>query len=121
MLAAVEAVAIASAKTYNRYGSGLHKQAYLYGGLDTGPTELSRNFGASWGIGGWLLTDFLRKVGPETAANLRARVAAEITTTFASHYTRTISLAEALDPGVIAAYARRSTGEKFLINPSLPV
>lgn len=121
LLAAMEAVAGASAQAYNRYGSSVHKQVYIYGGLDLGPTELSRNFGASWGLGGWLLPDFLRKIGTEDANRLRARVAAEITTTFASHYTRILSLADALDPAVIAAYNRKATGEKFLINPSLPV
>jgi NADPH:quinone reductase len=117
----MEAVASASAKTYSGYGSSVYKQVYIYGGLDTGPTELTRGFGMSWGIGGWLLSNFLAKVGPEAVARLKARVAAEIKTTFASHYTRTISLLEALDPDVIAAYSRRATGEKFLINPNLAV
>jgi hypothetical protein len=75
----------------------------------------------AWGIGGSLLFHFLAKVGPEVEARLKARVASEIRTTFASHYTRTISLLEALDPGVIAAYSRRATGEKFLINPNLAI
>jgi len=121
VLSGMEAVASASAKTYSGYGSSVYKQVYIYGGLDTGPTELTRGFGMSWGIGGWLLSNFLAKVGPEAVARLKARVAAEIKTTFASHYTRTISLLEALDPDVIAAYSRRATGEKFLINPNLAV
>ena len=104
---------------YSRYGSELHKQVYLYGGLDTGPTELVRGFGMAWGVGGWLVTYFLRKAGPERVAALKARVAAELTTTFASHYTRTLSLADVLDPANIASYAARATGEKVLINPSL--
>ena len=104
---------------YSRYGSELHKQVYLYGGLDTGPTELVRGFGMSWGVGGWLVTYFLRKAGPERVGQLKARVAAELTTTFASHYTRTLSLADVLDPANIARYAARATGEKVLINPSL--
>ncbi len=104
---------------YSRYGSTVHKQVYLYGGLDTRPTELGRGFGMFWGVGGWLVTAFLRKAGPERVADLKARVAAELTTTFASHYTRTLSLAEALDPTAIALYAARATGEKVLVNPSL--
>jgi NADPH:quinone reductase len=122
ILAAMEAVAVSLGDpTLSRYGSNVRKQLYIYGGLDLGITELARNFGFSWGLGGWLLNNFLREVGPEVEERLRARVASEITTTFASHYTRVISLSEALDPAVIAAYSRKATGEKFLINPSLPV
>ena len=110
ILNAMEAVAAgASAETYNMYGSSVHKQVYIYGTLDPGPIELTRGSGMAWGIGGWLLFHFLAKVGPEVEARLKARVASEIRTTFASHYTRTISLLEALDPGVIAAYSRRAT------------
>ncbi|HVF92676.1 MAG TPA: zinc-binding dehydrogenase [Sphingomonas sp.] len=118
ILTAIEAAANRKAASYSRYGSSVHKQAYIYGSLDVRPTVIDRNFGLAWGIGGWLLTPFLARVGPARTAELRARVAAELKTTFASHYTRVISLAEALDPAVIAAYARRATGEKFLIDPS---
>ena len=122
ILNAMEAVAAgASAETYNMYGSSVHKQVYIYGALDPGPIELTRGYGMAWGIGGWLLFQFLAKVGPEVEARLKARVASEIRTTFASYYARTISLLEALDPDVIAAYSRRATGEKFLINPSLAI
>ena len=107
-----------SGGAYSRYGSTTHKQVYIYGGLDTGPTELSRGFGMYWGLGGWLLTGFLIKIGPAEAARLRQRVADELKTTFASHYTREISLAEALQPEIMAAYNKRATGEKYLINPS---
>ncbi len=96
----------------------MHKQAYIYGGLDTGPTTLTRGFGMAWGVGGWLLPPFLARIGPAAAQALRERVARELKTTFASHYTAEISLAEALRPEVIAAYARRATGEKYLINPA---
>ncbi len=119
ILSAMEVVASRKAGAYSRYGSSVLKQVYIYGALDTGPTELVRSFGMIWGLGGWLLTPFLMKIGPEGAAALRARVAREITTTFASRYDRTISLAEALDPVVVAAYARRATGGKFLIDPSI--
>jgi NADPH:quinone reductase-like Zn-dependent oxidoreductase len=119
ILTAMEIAANRTAATYSRYGSTVHKQVYIYGGLNTGPTELNRAFGMAWGLGGWLLTPFLAKVGPAEVAKLRARVAAEIITTFASHYTKTISLSQALDPAVIAAYNKRATGEKYLINPNL--
>ena len=118
ILTAIEAAANRKAGGYSRYGSSVHKQAYIYGSLDVRPTIIDRNFGLAWGIGGWLLTPFLARIGAERTGELRARVAAELKTTFASHYTQVIGLREALDPAVIAAYARRATGEKFLIDPS---
>jgi NADPH:quinone reductase-like Zn-dependent oxidoreductase len=117
MLTAMEAALNRTATSYNRYGSTTHKQVYIYGGLDTGPTELNRNFGMAWGLGGWLLTFFLQRIGPAEGQKLRERVAREIKTTFASHYSHVISLAEALKPEVMAAYNRKSTGEKYLIAP----
>jgi hypothetical protein len=118
ILTAMEIAANQRATSYSRYGSTVFKQVYIYGGLDTGPTELNRAFGMAWGLGGWLLTPFLTKIGPAESQKLRERVAAEIKTTFASHYTRTISLAQALQPDIIAAYNRRATGEKYLITPN---
>ena len=118
ILSAMEVAANRKATVYSRYGSSTYKQVYIYGGLDTRPTELARNFGLSWGVNGWLLTPFLAKIGPEAAGKLRARVAAELKTTFASHYTAELSLAEVLQPETIAAYARKATGEKYLINPN---
>ncbi len=118
ILGAMEAVQSKKAGAYSRYGSSVHKQVYIYGGLDVSPTELSRSFGLMWGLGGWLLTPFLMKAGPEVAARLRQKVADELTTTFASHYTQTISLTETLKPEVIAAYNKKTTGEKYLINPN---
>ncbi len=102
---------------FTRYGSNVHKQVYIYGGLDTGPTELFRSYGMAWGLGGWLLTNFIQKVGPEEAGKLRQRVADELKTTFASHYTAELSLIDALKPEVIAAYNGKHTGEKYLITP----
>jgi NADPH:quinone reductase-like Zn-dependent oxidoreductase len=107
-----------TAKEYSRYGSNVHKQVYMYGGLDTGPVELNRAFGMAWGVGGWLLFPFLQKIGPADGARLRQRVIAELKTTFASHYTQVVSLQEALQLSNLAAYAKRATGEKFLINPN---
>ena len=119
ILAAMEAAANASATEYSRYGSTVHKQVYIYGGLDRGPTEFARNFGMAWGIGGWLLTPFLGRIGLEGLVRLRNRVVAELTTTFASHYTDEVSLAGALNLDAIKTYARQATGQKFLIRPSL--
>lgn len=118
ILSCMEVAANRTAKVYSRYGSSVNKQVYIYGGLDTGPTTLNRSFGLTWSVAGFLLTPFLMKAGPETNAAMRARVLAELTTTFASHYTQEISLAEALDPAVLAVYNKRATGEKFLINPT---
>jgi len=118
ILTAMEAAANRSAKEYSRYGSTVHKQVYIYGGLDRGPTQFSRTFGMAWGIGGWLLTPFLQKIGHEAAQTLRERVAAEIKTTFASAYTKEISLADALRLDEIAVYGKLATAQKYLINPN---
>jgi NADPH:quinone reductase-like Zn-dependent oxidoreductase len=107
-----------TAKEYSRYGSTTHKQVYIYGSLNTGAVELNRNYGMAWGVGGWLLTPFLQKIGFEAAQKLRERVAAEIKTTFASTYTKEVSLAEALRIEEIAVYGKQATGEKYLINPN---
>ena len=117
ILNGMEQAASAAATEYSRYGSAVHKQVYIYGGLDTGPTTLTRNFGMAWGVGGWLLTPFLQNVGGEGFARLRARVAAELTTTFASTYTQEVSLAGMLQPEAFRAYVKRATGEKFLVTP----
>jgi NADPH:quinone reductase-like Zn-dependent oxidoreductase len=118
ILTCMEAAANKTAKEYSRYGSSIYKQVYIYGSLDTRPTELSRSFGLSWGVGGWLLTPFLQKIGPADIGKLRQRVASELKTTFASHYTKVVSLQETLDLANIDIYNKRSTGEKFLINPN---
>jgi NADPH2:quinone reductase len=118
ILTCMERAAGRKATSYNRYGSTTHKQVYIYGGLDLRPTELSRNFGMAWGVGGWLVTWFLQKIGSRDTQRLRERVAAELMTTFATHYTAEISLLEALAPAVIAAYNKRATGEKYLITPN---
>ncbi|HTO59061.1 MAG TPA: zinc-binding dehydrogenase [Pseudomonadales bacterium] len=118
ILTCMEIAANKTAKEYSRYGSTTHKQVYIYGGLDRSPTEFNRNFGMAWGIGGWLLTPFLQKIGPAAAQKLRERVASEVKTTFASKYTKVVSLAEALQLKEIAVYAKQATGEKYLINPN---
>jgi len=118
ILTAMEIAANRKASEYSRYGSTTYKQVYIYGGLAMRPTELNRGFGMSWGVGGWLLTPFLMKMGAAEAAKLRQRVADELKTTFASHYSHEISLAEAPDPAIIAAYNKKTTGEKYLICPA---
>jgi NADPH:quinone reductase-like Zn-dependent oxidoreductase len=118
ILTAMEIAASKSMAAYSRYGSSTFKQLYIYGMLDTSPTQLTRSFGFAWSVGGFLLTSFLQKIGPGRGAELRARVAAGLRTTFASHYSHTISLAEALDLDVMSRYLKRETGQKYLIDPS---
>jgi len=118
VLTAMEIVASANEPGFSGYGSTTHKQLYIYGGLDNSHTELRRAYGMAWGIGGWLLTPFLSRIGREATQHLRQRVADELTTIFASNYAKEISLAEALDLENIAVYNQRATGEKYLINPN---
>ena len=119
ILTCMEAAASAASPGFARYGSNVHKQVYVYGGLDRNPTELTRNYGMAWGIGGWLLTPFLFKVGPEVMDRMRRRVASSLKTTFASRYTAEVSLAGMLAPDAIATYGRQSTGSKYLVRPQL--
>ena len=118
ILGCMEAAINKTATEYSRYGSATHKQVYIYGGLDRVPTEFVRNFGMAWGMGGWLLFPFLQKLGDEGTQRLRSRVIAELKTTFASHYTREVSLVEALQLDAIGVYGKQATGEKFLLNPN---
>ncbi|KPQ07857.1 MAG: Zn-binding dehydrogenase [Rhodobacteraceae bacterium HLUCCA12] len=118
ILNAMEAVAARGMKSYSRYGSERMKQVYIYGSLDTGPTVLKRGFGMRWGVGGWLLFHFLRRADADTVKRMRDRVAAEMSTTFASHYTASISLAEVLNPETALAYMKKSTGSKYLVRPT---
>lgn len=118
ILGAMEAALLAKKRPTGSYGSPVYKQAYIYGRLDMSPAPITAGVGMAWGLGGWLLMYHLARIGPEAEQKLRERVANEITTTFASHYTREISLTEALEPDVIRGYNRKATGEKFLIVPS---
>lgn len=119
ILQCMESAAARAMTIYSRYGSDTFKQVYIYGALDVGPTILNRSFGFQWSVSGWLLFPFLRKAGPAVSERLRQRVLDELTTTFASTYTRVIGLADALQPLVLQAYERKATGEKFLIDPRL--
>ena len=118
ILTAMEVAANQTATEYNRYGSNTFKQVYIYGGLDRSPTTLNRAFGFTWGLGGWLLTPFIGRIGPERFEELKQKVADEIKTTFASHYTKEISLEEVLQPENINVYSKQATGEKYLVNPN---
>ena len=117
ILAAMEVAANKTAKEYSRYGSDTYKQVYIYGGLDQSPTILKRSYGMSWGLGGWLLTPMIGRIGMEKFQAMRARVAKEIKTTFASTYANEISFEEMLQPEIIKSYAKQATGQKYLVNP----
>ncbi len=118
ILSCMESALNSKATQYSRYGSATHKQVYIYGALGQGPIELSRNVGLAWGVGGWLVTPFLQRIGPAATQRLKARVAAELKTTFASRYAGEVSLAEALGLDRIAIYGKTATGRKYLINPN---
>lgn len=118
ILSCMETAALANAESRGPYGSDVYKQVYIYGSLDMSPTVINRNFGFAWGVNSWLLTPFMQKAGMETVVAMRQRVADELTTTFASHYSAEISLEEALQAAVVASYARQATGEKYLITPN---
>lgn len=118
ILSCMEAALNKTSAEYSRYGSATHKQVYIYGGLDPSPTEFVRDFGMSWGMGGWLLFPFLQKIEPAVVQKLKQRVAAELKTTFASHYSKQVSLYEALQLDEISIYGKRSTGAKYLVNPN---
>jgi NADPH:quinone reductase len=49
---------------------------------------------------------------------MRERVAAGLTTTFASSYAGQLSLVQALRPDAIAAYGRMATGTKYVLVPN---
>ncbi len=117
ILTAMEIAANKTSTEYSRYGSDQYKQVYIYGGLDRNPTTLTRSFGFSWGLGGWLLTPFIGRIGQERFGELRQRVANEIDTTFESSYSKVISLSETLEEQNILSYTKQATGEKYLIKP----
>ena len=118
ILTAMEVAANKTATEYSRYGSDKFKQVYIYGGLDRSPTSLTRSFGFSWGLGGWLLTPFIGRIGSEKFGQLQKKVADEISTTFESKYSKIISLEETLHAKNILSYTKQATGEKYLIKPN---
>ena len=117
LLSAMERALTRDTKEFSRYGSDTHKQVYLYGGLDTAPTELLRNYGMAWGVGGWLVMSCMSKIGKEAAGKLKERVGRELTTTFATQYAKELTLQQLLDPEEVKTYAQRTTGGKVLVRP----
>ena len=117
ILTAMEQVAVSKMTTFSRYGSDTFKQLYIYGNMDTSPTTFNRTFGVAWSIKAWLLSPFLQQLGMEKLVQLQQRIGAELTTTFATEYAGSVSLAGMLDPAAIATYAARHTGSKYLVTP----
>ncbi len=117
ILSCMEAVASQSMTQYSVYGSDANKQVYIYGSLDRSPTTLVRSFGFSWNIGGFLLIPFLQKISPQQHVKMRSRIASEIRTTFASHYSHSASLAELLSLDALSIYGAQATGQKYLLTP----
>ena len=115
ILTAMEIAAVSKRSQWSPYGSDQHKQIYVYGQLDLGPTELTRGFGWVWSVGGWLLNPFMNRAGPERVMRMKKRVVEEIGTTFASHYSLRIPLSESLSSMAVAAYSARKTGQKALL------
>lgn len=120
IITAMEAAALRAnpRPEFSLYGSRVPKALYIYGSLDLGPTLFSRGFDYRWRLAGWLLTDFLSDAEPEVAARMRARIQAELTTTFASRYKAHIGLEALLTREAVAEYNSRRTGEKYLLLPN---
>ena len=104
--------------SWTPYGTTVLKQVYIYGALDFSPTVIDRKFGLTWSVGGYLLTNALARLGGEAIGRMRTRVLAEAKTTFSSGYAQTIGLRDVLQPEVLTVFARRSTGTKYLIDPT---
>ncbi len=121
ILSAMEAHCLAQTFEYDRYGSKVHKQVYLYGGLDTRPSELDRSYGMSWSVGGWLIFDELERMKVERLDALRSRISAEMQSTFTCEFAGELSMTELLDPDTLKLIAQRSTGAKYLVEPRKPL
>jgi hypothetical protein len=117
LLMAMETALIGNGEPATGYGTSVHKQVYIYGGLDIGPIVIHRRFGFSWSVAGWLLTPFMATLSMDDHVRLRSRVVAGLTTTFASSYSHEVSLDGMLDPSTAQAYARQATGSKYLVRP----
>lgn len=120
ILAAMERAALRANtdQAFTLYGSNVPKKVYIYGALDLGPTILDRSLDFRWQLAAWLLPPFLASCEPEVARRLRARVLAELKTTFASHYEAQIDLDAMLSREAVLAYNARRSGEKYLLVPN---
>ena len=117
ILTAMEVAQSRDMRHYSVYGSTTLKQVYQYGFLDRSPTMLHHSYGMSWGVGGFLLPNYLAKLGQQDTFKLFGRVLSELTTTFASHYSAEVSLSGALQLDAIRDYSQQATGQKYLVVP----
>jgi NADPH2:quinone reductase len=119
ILTAMERACGADATEFSRYGSTIHKQIYFYGGLDPRPTLLDRSYGMAWSVGGWLIFDKLKRMDPGIFEAMKVRIASELESTFSTKFRAEISLTDLMRKEYFEAFAQRSTGEKYLVNPKL--
>jgi NADPH2:quinone reductase len=119
ILIAMEQALLSGGQDGGVYGSPVHKQVYIYGRLDFGPTQLTSSYGMAWGVGGWLVTPRLQQAGLERTIAMRRYAIEERNGIFASHYSKTIGLDGMIEPETAKAYQRKATGEKVLVDPSL--
>ena len=119
ILSAMERACSAGDAGYNRYGSRTRKAVYIYGGLDSRPTQLDRSYGMAWTVGGWLLFDQLDRMDPPVLAAMKARIAAGLGSTFRTSFAAEVSLTDLLRDEHLRRVAARRTGEKLLVNPRL--
>ncbi|MEO1043743.1 MAG: zinc-binding dehydrogenase [Pseudomonadota bacterium] len=118
IITAMELGLVKKMDEYSRYGSPVMKQVYIYGRLDLSPSTIPPSVGMAWGVGGFLLPNFLATISQEDRMKMGGRVMAQLKTTFASQYTDEISLTDVLNPDIIAKYDAKATGTKFLVNPT---
>ena len=119
ILTAMEKAAAVRGAEFSVYGSTVNKQVYIYGRLDTGETILGGGLGLYWGVGGWLLTPHLEKVGGERMMEMRMYTVEERNGIFKSDYSSEISLMDMIDPEIAKGYEKKATGEKVLVNPAM--
>jgi len=101
------------------YGSSTFKKLYIYGGLNAGEPLVLRPHagmgGFSWSVAGFLLGQGTAKITEED----KLRVAREIKTTFATSYSRRLSLEQMLDVKMMKEYQAQSSNNKALVTPQL--
>ena len=117
VMSTMERVFIDKQQQFSHYGSGVFKQGFVYGHLDNAPLRFTHQIGFSWSLRGWLLGDVLPTLSAECITNMKKSIQSEITTTFASEFNTTITLADILNPVQIATYTAARSNEKFLVVP----
>ena len=116
---AMETAAMRKGGPGSNYGSSTFKKLYIYGGLNAGePLTLRPHAGMggfSWSVAGFLLGSGAATITDED----KQRVAKEINSTFATRYSRRISLEEMLDVENMKAYQAQKSNDKALVMPQM--